>query len=69
VTGINHDKSKKINPSLINKEIPVTAYSERIKQEMNRRLRSLLSRQEQLERELQEVKITKSELIKKIQKK
>jgi len=60
---------KKINPSLINKEIPVTAYSERIKQEMNRRLRSLLSRQEQLERELQEVKITKSELIKKIQKK
>ena len=60
---------KKINPSLINKEIPVTAYNERIKQEMNRRLRSLLSRQEQLERELQEVKITKSELIKKIQKK
>tara|TARA_B100001996_G_scaffold262499_1_gene204646 strand:+ start:168 stop:377 length:210 start_codon:yes stop_codon:yes gene_type:complete len=69
VTGINHDKSKKINPSLIYKEIPVTAYNERIKQEMNRRLRSLLSRQEQLERELQEVKITKSELIKKIQKK
>jgi len=60
---------KKINPSLIYKEIPVTTYNERIKQEMNRRLRSLLSRQEQLERELQEVKITKSELIKKIQKK
>ncbi len=34
---------------------------------MNRRLRSLLSRQEQLERELQEVKIAKSELIKKMQ--
>jgi len=33
VTGINHDKSKKINPSLIYKEIPVTAYNERIKQE------------------------------------
>ena len=64
---IDNDKSKEASPSLPSREIPVTRYRERINQEMNRRLRSLLSRQEQLERELQEVKIAKSELIEKMQ--
>jgi hypothetical protein len=67
VVRIDNDKSKEASPSLPSREIPVTRYRERINQEMNRRLRSLLSRQEQLERELQEVKIAKSELIKKMQ--
>ena len=64
---IDNDKSKEASPSLPSREIPVTRYRERINQEMNRRLRSLLSRQVQLERELQEVKIAKSELIEKMQ--
>jgi hypothetical protein len=67
VVRIDNDKSKEASPSLPSREIPVTRYRERINQEMNRRLRSLLSRQEQLERELQEVKIAKSELIEKMQ--
>ena len=66
---IDNDKSKEASPSLPSREIPISRYRERMNHEMNRRLHSLLSRQEQLERELQEVKITKSELIKKIQKK
>jgi len=67
VVRIDNDKSKEASPSLPSREIPVTRYRERINQEMNRRLRSLLSRQVQLERELQEVKIAKSELIEKMQ--